>query len=355
MTRDKIYKTFFLATFVFFGVSALTTILPFIVPILWAIVIGIVLYPVHNFLKKRLRSDTLSALITTFIVLIFMIVPLSILSVLLIQQAVDATQKLIYYLQTHSYKEILESIKNLPVIREQKERLGFLLDFVQREEFRQFLADTLNRVLKFLGDKIGELAFLAGKNVFYIFVFLITFFFILKDGPKILGRIEGVIPLENEVLEDILKTIYRTILAVVYGSVGTALVQAIIAFVGFTIVGIKFSLLWSVATFFAAFIPPFGASAVWFPLAIYSFINLGLWQGIFLFLWGSLLISTVDNIIRPLIIKQGIQIPYIILFFSTIGGLIKFGFIGLFLGPIIFTTLLTLFKIYEKEFTQKGI
>jgi len=110
-----------------------------------------------------------------------------------------------------------------------------------------------------------------------------------------------------------------------------------------------------VLTFFAAFIPPFGASAIWFPLAVFSFFSLGLWQFAFLSAWGLFLISTMDNFVRPLIIKKGVKIPYVVLFFATIGGLLKFGFIGLFLGPIIFTTLFALFKIYERRILNQEI
>ncbi len=349
MERESIYLYFFLALVIFFIFASVFMLLPFAVPILWAIVIGTVLYPVHRYIQRIFRSGTISAFVMTFLVFLFMVVPLSVVSVLVLQQLMEATRGLIVYFQSHSYRELLETIQSQPFIKHYVDRLSPLLGFVEREEFRRLMAESLNQLLRFLGDKLGQLAFLAGKNIFYIFVFLITFFFILRDGPGILVRIERLIPMNREDLEDILGTVYRTVLAVVYGSVGTALLQAILGFVAYSIVGIKFALLWSVLTFFSAFIPPFGASAVWFPLAVYSFFSIGTWQGIFLGLWGTLLISTMDNFVRPLIIKQGVRIPYVVLFFATIGGLLKFGFIGLFLGPIIFTTLFALFKIYERR------
>ncbi len=349
MEREKIYLLFFLALITFFFLTALLILLPFAVPILWAIVVGIVLYPVHKFFKGFLRSDTLSALATSLLVLLFMIVPLSVVSVLLLEQMIDLTQKVLLYLQAHSYQELIDGLRNHPALKGYLERLSPVFDFIQREESRKILADSLNQILRFLGDKLGQIAFSAGKNIFYIFVFLLTFFFILRDGPKILRRLERLIPMKEEDLESVFSTIYKTVLAVVYGSVGTAGLQALIGLVGYTIVGVKFSLIWSALTFFAAFIPPFGASAVWFPLAVYVFFEEGIGKALFLGLWGFLLISSVDNFIRPLIIKQGVHIPYVVLFFATIGGLLKFGFIGLFLGPIIFTTLFSLFKIYEKR------
>ncbi len=349
MERERIYFYFFIALVLFFISAALLTLLPFLIPILWAIVIGIVIYPLHRYLEKLIKSKTLSAFLMTLIVFLFIIIPLSIISIMVLQQLVDVTQKLILYFQSHSYKEILLALKSNPLVKEYMDKLSPVFESIQKEEFRKLIAESLNKLLKFFGDKLGQLAFLAGRNIFYIFVFLLTFFFILRDGPGILKRIEKLIPMNHEDLENVLSTIYKTVLAVVYGSVGTALLQSILAFIAYSIVGIKFTLLWSVLTFFAAFIPPFGASAIWFPLTVFSFFKFGLWQAVFLGLWGLLLISTMDNFVRPLIIKQGVQIPYVVLFFATIGGLLKFGFIGLFLGPIIFTTLFSLFKIYERR------
>ena len=349
MEREKIYTYFFLLLITGFILLSLLMLLPFAVPIMWAIVIGIVLYPVYSYIERVVKSRSLSALIMSAVVFIFMIVPFSVLSVLVLQQLVDLTQKVVLYLQSHSYTELLHAFKELPVVKGNIEKLTPLLEFAQREELRNVLAESLNRLLKFAGDKLGQLAFTTGKNIFYVFVFLITFFFILRDGASILKRVEPLVPMKSEDLESIMRTIYRTILAVVYGSVGTATIQSILALFAYSVVGVKFALLWSALTFFSAFIPPLGASAVWFPLAVYSFFQLGTWQGLFLGLWGLLVISSIDNFVRPLIIKQGVQIPYVVLFFATIGGLLKFGFIGLFLGPIIFTTLFALFKIYEKR------
>ena len=349
MERERIYFYFFLALVLFFIFAALLMLLPFMVPVIWAIVVGTVLYPLHRYVERIFKSRTLSALVMTFFVFLFIIVPFSVISVLVLQQLMEATRNLVSYLQNHNYREILESVQNYPLVKEYMDRLSPVLDFAEGEEFRKLIADSLNRALKFLGDKLGQIAFLAGRNVFYVFVFLITFFFILRDGPGILQRVERLIPMDKEDLKDILGTIYRTVLAVVYGSVGTAFLQAVLGFIAYSIVGLRFALLWSVLTFFSAFIPPFGASAIWFPLAVYSFFEIGTRQALFLCIWGMLLISTMDNLVRPLIIKQGIQIPYVVLFFATIGGLLKFGFIGLFLGPIIFTTLFALFKIYERR------
>jgi len=248
MDRERIYFYFFLILVLFFIFAALLMLLPFAVPIMWAVVIGIVLYPLHRYIERVIKNRTLSALLMSLIVFLFIIVPMSVVSVLVLQQLVDATQRVMLYLQSHSYHELMKALEKSPLIREYYERFSPAVEFIQKEEFRQIVADSLNRILKFLGDKLGQLAFIAGRNLFYIFVFLLTFFFILRDGPGILRRIERLIPMNDEDLESVMGTMYRTILAVVYGSVGTALLQSILALFAYSVVGIKFALLWSVGS-----------------------------------------------------------------------------------------------------------
>ena len=353
MERERIYVYFFLSLMVFFLFASLFILFPFVTPILWAVVLGMVIYPAHERLEKVIKNENLSALIMTCVVFLFLVIPFSVASVVLVQQLIDLSQRIILQLNEHSYRDILRAIRELPFVRDNSAGLSYMTEFLQREEFRNILAESLNKGLQFLGDKLGKFAFVFTKSFFYTFVFLITFFFVLRDGPEMFRRIERLIPMKEEDVKDLLGTIYRTVLAVVYGTVGTALIQSLLALIAYSVIGLKFALLWSVATFFSAFVPPFGASAIWFPIAVYSFLELGVWQGVFMMVWGLFLISSMDNLVRPLIIKKGVKIPYVVLFFSTIGGLLKFGFIGVFLGPIIFTTLFSLFKIYEKRILMK--
>lgn len=185
--------------------------------------------------------------------------------------------------------------------------------------------------------------------LFKSFVFLLTLFFILRDGEKFASFIERFIPMHEEDVREIFGTVYKTVLATAYGSVVVGFAQGLLGAIGYAIAGIKYYPLFGLATFFASFVPPFGAGAVWAPLVAYLFITKSIKSAVFLLIWGMFIISTVDNIIRPLIMKIGVQMPYIVLFFSILGGIIAFGFVGIFLGPIIFTTLFSLFVIYERR------
>lgn len=160
------------------------------------------------------------------------------------------------------------------------------------------------------------------------------------------------IPLEEDDKRDILSSVYVTTLSVVYGTLGTALAQGIVSLVGYIIFGVPYPYVWAFATAYASFIPPFGAAMVWFPVAVYLFVKVGWIKGLLMGIYGTAFISSLDNVIKPLIMKNKVHAPYIVLFFAVFGGLLKFGFIGMFLGPILFNLLFTLANIYESKFLR---
>jgi len=339
----------YLILFLLLLFSFLYILYPFLTPVLWAIVIGIVVYPLYQFLKKKLKRPNFAAFVVVTAVFFVMIVPLSVMAVIATQQIVSISFKVFTFIQNHNIESFINSLKEHPYVRENWDKVGPVISYLQTDEFRNSLLNAVNTVLTFLGNKLKNYVNLVGLTVFYVFVFLLTLFFILRDGEKILNELKSLIPMKREDTEEILGTIYKTVLAVIYGTVGTAFAQSVMSLIGYTLVGLDYALLWSLLTFFAAFIPPFGAAFVWVPLDIYVFAYKGIKEGLILLIFGTFFISTMDNIVRPLVMKQGIKLPYVALFFATIGGFLQFGFIGIFLGPIILSTLLVAVKIYEKR------
>lgn len=318
-------------------------------PILWGIVLGIVIQPFYKFLKKKLKNEGLAALLVVVIVFFTLVVPVSVIVVVAAQQFILFSVKVISFIQTHRIEDILANIKQIPLLKGKISELSPIFNYLQTPEFKQTLLGMINKILTFIGNNLRNYVYLITNGFFNAFVLLLTLFFILRDGKILLREIRNLTPLKEEDKDVIFETMYKTVLAVIYGTVGTAIAQAIMSFIGYTIAGIEFALIWSIMTFIAAFIPPFGAAFIWVPLDIYLFATKGVKEGFTLLIWGTLFISTMDNIVRPLVMKHGIKLPYIALFFSTIGGLLQFGFIGVFLGPLILSTLIVVVDIYEKR------
>jgi predicted PurR-regulated permease PerM len=124
----------------------------------------------------------------------------------------------------------------------------------------------------------------------------------------------------------------KTVRGVVYGILGTALVQAVMAGIGFFVAGVPGAALLALLTFFFSVVPVVGTGLVWIPAAIWLFQQGSTGWGIFMIAWG-LLVGNVDNVVKPWLISQGSDMPFILIFFGVMGGALAFGFIGVFLGP----------------------
>jgi predicted PurR-regulated permease PerM len=143
--------------------------------------------------------------------------------------------------------------------------------------------------------------------------------------------------------------------AVVKGVLATALLQGVLAGGAYVVLGVPFALVLAAITALLSLLPVGGTALVWVPVAGYLFVAGPIWKGIAMVTWGSLVVvGLVDNVVKPLVIGHGTQLPTLFLFFSIVGGLAAYGFIGMFLGPILLAVLLTAIHIYEEEYQTNG-
>jgi predicted PurR-regulated permease PerM len=189
---------------------------------------------------------------------------------------------------------------------------------------------------------------------FFIMIFII--FYLLKDGKVMYERLEEFIPLKGHHRKSVLKKISDVTYAVVYGQLFVAIIQGSLGGLGFLMFGVQSPLLWAVVMSLLALLPWVGPPVVWLPAALFQIIN-GILQsdnglitsGILLILYGLLIVGTIDNILRPKLIGERGGIHPILALIGVIGGLQLFGFIGIFIGPIILAIIMALIKIYEEE------
>ncbi len=161
---------------------------------------------------------------------------------------------------------------------------------------------------------------------------LIAFFF-YRDGEGLVARLrEGFQRISGDAAQRMMSVVTVTVRSVVYGVLGTALAQGIVAAIGFAIAGAPTPLLLGLLTFFLSFVP-FGPPIVWISAALWLFLAGKTGAGIFMSVYGLLAISSVDNLIKPYIISRGSKLSFIVMFIGVLGGVTTFGFIGIFLGP----------------------
>ncbi|RME15146.1 MAG: AI-2E family transporter [Bdellovibrio sp.] len=222
--------------------------------------------------------------------------------------------------------------------------------------FRINFKETLNSITIFVLGKIKGFAATIPSKMIQLFILIITTFFMFRDGHIFLNKLKQIFPMDSAHRKHLLKRFNDVIFAVVYGQIITALIQAIIAGIGFFIFGVKSPLLWALVTFFLALIPFLGAAFVWLPISLYFLIE-GLIQSDFgfigrsigLFLYGALIISLIDNFLKPKLISNKTQIHTLFIILGIISGISAFGLIGIILGPLILALFLASLTIIERE------
>ncbi len=175
----------------------------------------------------------------------------------------------------------------------------------------------------------------VGQGVSQVLISAFLAFFLLRDGPELSRRLGVAVErLAGDRGQRLIKVAGDTVRGVIFGILGTALAQALVAGLGFWIAGVPGAVLLAVLTFFFAVIP-FGPPLVWVPATFWLFAQDRTGYGIFMIFWGLAVISSVDNILRPYLISQGSKTPFALVFCGVIGGALAFGLVGVFLGPIL--------------------
>jgi predicted PurR-regulated permease PerM len=173
----------------------------------------------------------------------------------------------------------------------------------------------------------------VARGVFYIAMSVLISFFLYRDGQGVVKQFsDGFEKISGDYAQHLMNIVKSTVRSVVYGVIGTAMAQGTVAWFGFFIAGVPSPVLLAFFTFFLSFIP-FGPPIVWIGASVWLFSGGHTGWGIFMVVYGFLGISSIDNVIKPYLISRGSKLPFIVMFIGVIGGVMTFGFIGVFLGP----------------------
>ncbi len=341
---------------VFFIVTLLLTFLsfylfyqilsPFLGPLIWAILLTIVFYPLfqklHHLLKKK---KALSAVVMTLLVILIIVLPSVFLMISLANEVVNAYQNLEEMIKTGRLQAYLEQIREIFPFKWIWAKLDHYLNLSQIDPFN-FLLKNLRQISTFLFNQTSLI--FKGLSTFLIgfFFALLSLYYLFKEGNRLLERLKQIVPIPSRERDLILLRFKEMVYATIYGGIVVAIVQGLLGGLIFWILGISTPILWGTAMAFLSFIPIGGTALVWGPTAIVYILQGNFSKGIFLLLFGALVISMVDNLLRPKLISTRTNIHPLLLFFSVLGGIQAFGLIGLVAGPLIATLCLTLIEIY---------
>jgi predicted PurR-regulated permease PerM len=317
-----------------------------------AAVLAGVLYPLHRRLAAKLRHrDTLSAGLMILLVTVLVVGPLVWLSAFVVKEAADGWKYVSDAVRSEGFTGL---ISRLPEKVEKLVRLG--LERLPHEPGGD-LGKTVEKQVTAQGGKaaaaVGAAVMGAGSLVFQAAMMLIALFFLLIDGDKLVAWLDNTLPLRRGQTRELLAEFKRTSYSVMMSSVVTAAVQAVAALIGYFIARVPHPLFFGALTFFVAFIPAIGAAAVCLAAAALLVVTGHPYSALFLAIWGIVIVGLVDNVVKPLLIKGGMEMNGAVVFFSLIGGLSAFGTIGLLIGPLVVSLLLALVRIYRRDFSPR--
>jgi len=348
---DKYKKYTFFGLILIAVIISLFLLKPFIVPIVTSFIVAYIFYPLHKKLNSKINKKTLSALIISIVIIALIVVPVAFI--------VNSLSKEVAVVYT---------------ITQQKIKTGQIFDFSCSEEtmvcgvLRSFGGSNVNLKLfyyievllkqsqDYLLGKTTDFLFSIPQRVLDVFITFFLVFFLLKDGKKLKDWINEVFPIKKEHREDITIKLNSTIYGIIYGILITALIQGIVGGIGFALFGVPSPILWGALMGFFALIPYIGTPIIWGPAAIIlilqGYVNKDMWlltKGIGLLVYGAVLISGIDNILKPKLIGKKAKVHPAVILLGIFGGLKIFGFIGIILGPLILALTVKLFEIYKKE------
>ena len=319
--------------------GCLLVLRPFMSALLWAAVLCFSSWPIYRRLLKLLGNRrTLAALVMSLGMILVVLLPFVIIGSTLADNVKALT--------TATRHWIAEGPPAAPAWLEKVPVVGH-----QATEYWQSLAsDTAKlwteaqRFIEPVSAWLLVIGIALGKGVFDLALSVFITFFLFRDGLAAAERLTtGVVRIGGERGRHLLTVAGNTVRGVVYGILGTALVQAVVAGVGFVIAGVPGAGVLALLTFFLSVLPV-GPPLVWLPAAFWLFHQGSTGWGIFMLVWG-MGVSSVDNVVKPWLISQGSDMPFILIFLGVLGGAIAIRIIGVFLGP---TLLAVGFRVVEK-------
>jgi predicted PurR-regulated permease PerM len=312
---------------------------PFFDVLLWAGVLAVVFFPMHRRILARTRTPTLAAALSTLLVILFILLPVTFITVAVVRELSGVAQS--FQNPDHTW-----NVPMPPGVAWLLDRVGQYVDIdIDRESARRFLAERIQTwgtalaasTLVVVGGAVGAVT----QTLLVVF----TLFYFFRDGDRIRHAAYEMVPLQRVQWHDIIARTQDVIGATVYGVLAIAAIQGTLGTLIFWVLGLPSPLLWGVVMFFLSMIPMAGAFLVWVPAAIYLALTGSPVQAGILVAWGVIVIGGIDNVLSPRLVGRRASLHELLIFFAVLGGLQVFGVLGLILGPVVVAMTLALIEM----------
>lgn len=323
-------RTFFIFFLALVGIVSFFIIKPYLAFIILSFILAYMFRPLYVKLNSKINKSLLSATIILILGMLVFILP----AFFLVYKLASQASNVFSFLGSVSINTIFDNIVSY---------LGINIDFgsLLREsiiQFRDFLSSSAISILSSLTTILLRL-----------FIMCFLFFYLVKDGDKFINYLKSISPLKKKQTDVLFKETRNVISAVLYGQLLSALVQGFVGGIGFFIFGISNPVFWGFFMGLLSLLPFIGSAFIWVPVSIFLVLQEQYFAGIGLFLYCAIIVSNIDNLIKPSIIGSKANIHPTIILLGVFGGLQLFGFIGLIIGPLILSILMVLIKFYHEE------
>ncbi|MCL5671644.1 MAG: AI-2E family transporter, partial [Acidobacteria bacterium] len=317
---------------------------PFFPALAWAAILATVFYPVYQRMNRYLRRRELTSVICCILLTVAIILPVVTLLFMMAGESVKAYKTLENVISTGLPAKIA-AIHNSAAYKTLVERLremGMPEPNIGAAAMRAVRAGS-----RFLVEHSATVVSSFMNFILQMFVMLFALYYLFLHGPQILRELRSLIPLRPEYEERIMQKFTGVVHATFTGSLAVALVQGALGGLGFLIFGIGAPLLWGASMALTSLVPVVGTALIWGPVAIFYLLTGSVLKGLLMLAVFGVAVGSVDNILKPVLIQRGMEIHTLWVFISVIGGLGIFGFLGVVLGPFLFTILVVLLEIYK--------
>lgn len=323
---------------------------PFLSAIAWAAILAIVFAPLHADVLARLKRTDLSALVSTLLTTLVAILPLLFLALAISREVAVGVQQV---------RANASRVNDWEAAIAQTRYLGPAWQWLQ-SHFKEFEEDA-NALLSNAAQRAGGVAVNVFKGaisnvssfVFNLVLVAFTLFFFFRDGPSIIEYLKRAVPIEGDAADRICQVIAEVVRASVNGVVVISLIKGVLAGLALWMLGVPSPALWGAVGAVASLIPVVGIALIWVPASLILWVQGFALKALLLAVWGATVLSFIDNILYPILVRGQVRLHTLLVFFSAMGGLAVFGFLGFVLGPVVTTLAVTLIEVASDYYAGK--
>lgn len=344
MTQDSVNKAVLLLLVA--GISALflTMISQFLMAIFLAGLFSALARPLFLYLERRFAGHRYLASIVTLLLMIFVVlIPLALIIALVVAQAIDVGQSVTPWVRN--------TLSEPGAFSDQLAQVPFYEELLPyRDEIMQKAGEAVSAISKLLVEGLSSFTLGTVNFIFMAFVLVYTMYFFQMDGHRLVHKILYYLPLDSHDENQMLEKFTSVTRATLKGTLLIGLLQGGLAGLAFAVAGIGNAVFWGAVMAVLSIIPSVGSALVWLPAVVILVVQGDLAAGIGLGAFCALVVGSLDNLLRPVLVGKDTQMHELMIFFGTLGGIFMFGVTGIFIGPLIASLFVTIWEIYGTAF-----